>query len=46
LQGRKSKVDPYVLLRLIVDDYLDGAARSDDFVGSLERLYGLPDLKN
>jgi hypothetical protein len=46
-RGRKSKVDPGVLLRLIADDYLDyleGAGThpgdSGDF---LERLYGLED---
>ena len=45
-RGRKSKVEPYVLLRMIAEDYLaltgaEDAARRDDSVDFLERLYGL-----
>jgi hypothetical protein len=44
--GRKSKVEPYVLLCLIAGDYLaltgaKDATRRDDSVDFLERLYGL-----
>ena len=50
-RGRKTKVEPYVLLRLIVDGYLgwtgagagDVAACPDDSLAFLEQLYRLED---
>jgi hypothetical protein len=40
--GRKSKIDPEVLLRVIAGDYVE-AARPDDSVSFLERLFRLED---
>ena len=47
VQGRKTEVEPCVLLMCIADDYLDAATPicSNDSVGFLERLYGLDDTR-
>lgn len=48
-RGRKSKVEPIVLLSLIAGNYLAltgaEAARRDDSLAFLERLYGLESVE-